>query len=78
MPAGIAPPPNVSPLPIGAEDQIGMPVAVDIGDRPARLDREIILVDHIAIPTGGRAAIPNQGRRLLPERKHKIVPPIAI
>ena len=71
---GIAPPPDFAALPVGAEDDVGISVAVDVGDRAAGFNREKLLLDHITIPAVlFIGPIPDQGRGFLTEGNDKAV-----
>ena len=67
--ARIPPPPDLVALPVAAEDQVRISVAVDVADRSAGFDRQEVLLDHVAVPSaswsGGTTPgpAPSRGRR---------------
>ncbi len=74
----IPPPPDLVALPVAAEDEVRISVAVDVVDRSARLNRKVVLLDHVTIPAGLRPAIPHQGRPLLAKGEHEVVQSVLV
>src|ERR1035438_1275780 len=72
----IFPPPHFIALPISAEDDIGMTVAIHIADHAAGFQSKESGFDDVTVPTVGGAAVPNQCRGRLPEAQHKAVGPV--
>src|SRR5439155_14945382 len=77
-PARIAPPPELIALVVGPENDIGVAVAIDVIDCPARFDGQIVLLDHVSAPPPGVLPIPDQRWRLLPEAEDKVVDAILV
>src|SRR5271168_1752786 len=70
---GIFPPPDFVTLPVPAEDDVGMAVAVHVADNASGLDGKEIGLDNEALPSVADAPIPNQRRRALAEAQDKSV-----
>ena len=74
--ARIPPPPDLVALPVAAEDQVRISVAVDVADGAARFNGKEVFLDHVTVPSGLGPAIPHQGRPLLAEGEHEAVPSV--
>ena len=74
----VLPPPHFVALPVPAKDQVEVAVAVDVIRHTARLNRQIIFIEHVAIPACCGAPIPHQRRRHLAEADHEIVDAVFI
>src|SRR5688572_23897318 len=59
-------------LRIAAEDDVIVPVSVDIIGGAAGFDRQEFLLDHVSRPTIPASAVPNQSRSDLAETEDKI------
>ena len=53
-------------------------VAVDVVDGSARFDREVVLLDSVAIRTTGIAPVPSQRGSGLPEAQNEVVQSVFI
>ena len=69
----IFPPPDFVALPIAAENDVGMAVAIDIANDAAGLDGEVVGFYDITIPAVRGAAIPDEGGGGLAKAEDEIV-----
>src|SRR5207248_9090327 len=69
----VFPPPDLFALPIAAEDQVGIAIAIDVIKCAAGFDGEKIFFNDVAVPAGGVPAIPNKGRGFFAEAEHKVI-----
>jgi len=68
---GIFPPPDFVALPIAAEDDIRIAVAIDIANDAAGFDGEEVGFDDVTVPAFSVAAIPDEGGSGLAETKNE-------
>src|SRR6266404_3586930 len=69
----IFPPPNFIALPIAAENDVLVSIAIDVVHGPAGLDGEKVCFDNVTVPTHGFSAIPNERGSNLAKTDNKIV-----
>jgi hypothetical protein len=74
----VLPPPEGVALPVGAEDQVEVAVAINVVRGPAGLDRQEGRLDHDAVPPRRLAAVPDESRWLLAEAQDEVVTAVAI
>ncbi len=76
--ARIAPPPELIALVVGAENDVGVAVAINVINRSARFDGQKLFLDHASAPPRGVSPIPDQRRRFLPEAEDEVVDAISV
>src|SRR5207248_9721235 len=69
---GILPPPDLVALPVAAEDDVEVAIAVDVLRRAAGLDREELRLDHATVPALVCAPIPEERWRFGAEADDEI------
>ena len=74
----IFPPPDLAALPIAAEDDIQVAVAIDVVNRAAGFDCKEVFVKDEARPTSRRTAIPDQRGGLLAKAEHEVIGAVLI
>ena len=74
----IFPPPNLGALPVAAENDVEVAIAIDVIGRAARFDSEQLRLDHVALPACRTTPVPNQRRGLLTEADDEVLNAILI
>ena len=74
----VFPPPYLTALPIAAKHEVGVAVAVNVINRPARLHRQTTRVDHITLPPSWPAPVPHQRGRGLAATNHKVISAVLV
>src|SRR5262245_31776277 len=76
--AGVLPPPDLAALPVTAEDQVEIAVAIDVVRRAAGFDRQKIRFEDVPRPSGRSPAVPDERGCHLPEAENEVVDAIAV
>src|SRR5215471_4266876 len=74
----VFPPPDLITLPVTPEDNVKVPITIDIVHRSTGFDGEEVSINDKAVPAGRGSPVPNDSRRDFAKAHHEIVRSILV